>query len=148
MAVAITELSGQHMEATPAPTFGVWLKSLRSLAGISQTALAEGADIHHTYVSDMETGKKIPSRKVIERIVKVLTRRIDPAEAERYLSEGLLAAGYASTRPSSLDALPEGLQIIFDAYTNGEADDQGTLENIARMIRKTQQEGVIGKRAE
>ena len=51
---------------------GAKLKSLRNSKGIYQTALAKRAGISRTYLSEIESGKKSPSRPVIAAIIAAL----------------------------------------------------------------------------
>jgi CheY-like chemotaxis protein len=52
--------------------FGDTVKSRRNLVGISQEELAERADLHRTYVSDVERGARNVSLKNITRIAQAL----------------------------------------------------------------------------
>ena len=53
--------------------------------GLSQEALAEAADIHHTYVGLLERGRRRPTIEVADRIARALGRSLSTmiAEAER-----------------------------------------------------------------
>ena len=46
------------------------LRELRQKKGISQEKLAEAIDSHQVYISEIETGKKIPSLPVIYRVAR------------------------------------------------------------------------------
>src|SRR5438105_1082809 len=48
--------------------FGAEVKRRRNELGISQEQLAERANLHRTYVSDVEAGKRNPSLASIERL--------------------------------------------------------------------------------
>src|SRR5207237_1218665 len=48
------------------------VKRLRICLGISQEELAERADLHRTYVSDVEAGKRNPSLASIQRLASAL----------------------------------------------------------------------------
>lgn len=48
------------------------LRRLRQARDWSQEELAHHADIHRTYVSDLERGRRNPSIEVIERLAKGL----------------------------------------------------------------------------
>jgi transcriptional regulator with XRE-family HTH domain len=52
--------------------FGARIRELRKDAGISQEKLAELAELHRTYVSSVERGKRNASLTSIERIAKAL----------------------------------------------------------------------------
>jgi transcriptional regulator with XRE-family HTH domain len=58
--------------AITARTFGQNLKALRQAAGISQEELAHRANIHRTYVSQIERGIKAPTVVVVGRLAKGL----------------------------------------------------------------------------
>jgi transcriptional regulator with XRE-family HTH domain len=55
--------------------FGTILRTFRREAGISQEELAHRADLHRTYVSQLERGLKSPSLGAIEALAGALDRR-------------------------------------------------------------------------
>ncbi|WP_323799127.1 helix-turn-helix transcriptional regulator [Parasphingorhabdus sp.] len=48
------------------------LKRLRTAKGLSQEAFAHEADIHRTYISDIERGARNPTLSIIDKIAKAL----------------------------------------------------------------------------
>ncbi len=52
--------------------FGTSVKVSRKLLGISQETLAERAELHRTYISDVERGARNPSLKTIIRLADAL----------------------------------------------------------------------------
>lgn len=56
--------------------FGNVLKRTREKKGISQEQLALDSGLHRTYISLIERGKRSPSLRTIERIVKALGSRL------------------------------------------------------------------------
>ena len=52
--------------------FGAEVKRRRLELGISQEELAERAELHRTYVSDVESGKRNPSLASIQRLARAL----------------------------------------------------------------------------
>jgi transcriptional regulator with XRE-family HTH domain len=52
--------------------FGTTVREWRNHIGISQGELAERADLHRTYVSDVERGMRNISLKNIERLARAL----------------------------------------------------------------------------
>lgn len=48
------------------------VRRLRAAKGISQEAFAEEADIHRTYVSDIERGARNPTITVVEKLALAL----------------------------------------------------------------------------
>ena len=48
------------------------IQRIRREKDLSQEEVAHGADIHQTYLSGVETGKRNPSILVVERIAKAL----------------------------------------------------------------------------
>jgi two-component system response regulator len=52
--------------------FGAEVKRRRTELGLSQEELAERADLHRTYVSDVESGKRNPSLASIQRLAGAL----------------------------------------------------------------------------
>ena len=69
--------------------FGQVLWKLRKKIGISQEDLADRANLHRTYVSQLERGLKSPSLKAIKSLAQALNK--EPHElvkaAEDFLSE-------------------------------------------------------------
>lgn len=52
--------------------FGQKVRDLRNAKGISQEKLAEFADLHRTYISSVEQGKRNVSLENIERLANAL----------------------------------------------------------------------------
>lgn len=52
--------------------FGQAVRAQRKVLGLSQEGLGERADLHRTYISQVERGIKSPSLVSIEHIAKVL----------------------------------------------------------------------------
>lgn len=52
--------------------FGLAVKELRGKKGLSQEALAFEADLHRTYISQLERGMKSPSLNTMKKISQVL----------------------------------------------------------------------------
>jgi len=52
--------------------FGQNVKALRKAKGLSQEAFGFEAEIHRTYISDIERGERNPSLEVIKKIAKHL----------------------------------------------------------------------------
>ncbi len=53
-------------------SFGVAVRRMRLLNGISQETFADLCDLHRTYVSDIELGKRNVSLENIDRIANAL----------------------------------------------------------------------------
>lgn len=51
---------------------GINLQRLRHEKGLSQEELAHSANVHQTYLSGVESGKRNPSIRVLERLVSAL----------------------------------------------------------------------------
>lgn len=66
---------------------GLNIQDLRRAKKLSQEELAHIAEIHQTYLSGVESGKRNPSLVVIERISKALG--VDPEELLRRRRRGL-----------------------------------------------------------
>ena len=60
---------------------GLNIQELRRARKLSQEELAGMSEVHQTYLSGVESGKRNPSLLVIERIAKAL--RVDPQELVR-----------------------------------------------------------------
>jgi transcriptional regulator with XRE-family HTH domain len=81
--------------------FGRRVRALREKRGLSQEALAERADLHWTYISGVERGRRNPSLNVVGRIARALN--VTPSE----LLSGI-GAPSAPRRRRSGDATPTG----------------------------------------
>ena len=57
--------------------FGATVRSLRRRLGISQEMLAHRADLHRTYVAEVESGKRNISLKNIEKLARALQVTLD-----------------------------------------------------------------------
>lgn len=62
---------------------GLNLQDLRRRRGLSQEELADRAQVHQTYLSGIETGKRNPSILVLHRIAKALGGDVDALTAKR-----------------------------------------------------------------
>jgi transcriptional regulator with XRE-family HTH domain len=62
---------------------GVNIQRLRRERGLSQEELADRADIHQTYLSGVEGGKRNPTVTVLQRIAKALDTDIDEVVRRR-----------------------------------------------------------------
>ncbi len=69
------------MEGDLQRTLGDNLRAYRAARGISQEALAEVLDVHRTYMSDLERGKRNLTLKSVERIAERL--KLDPLDLLR-----------------------------------------------------------------
>jgi transcriptional regulator with XRE-family HTH domain len=67
--------------------FGLIVRKHRKATGLSQEALAERADIHHTHVGLIERGERNASLAVAYRVARALGLRLSTliAEAEKSL---------------------------------------------------------------
>ncbi len=52
---------------------GLNIRNLRKAKGLSQEKFAFDADIHRTYVSDVERGRRNPTVTVVEKFAKTLS---------------------------------------------------------------------------
>ena len=57
--------------------FGKTVKTLREVRGLTQENLAYEADVHHTYISDIERGLKSPTLRTAQRISEVFDLPLD-----------------------------------------------------------------------
>ena len=64
------------MRSDIAVRFGQAVRKLRLEQKLSQEELAERCDLHRTYISDIELGKRNVSLENIERIVTALDRSL------------------------------------------------------------------------
>ena len=73
--------------------FGTSVKDRRNILGISQEELAERADLHRTYVSDIERGIRNLSLESIERLAHALETSIPALFPRPELHGGSSMAG-------------------------------------------------------
>jgi len=66
--------------------FGAVVRKHRKLKALSQEALAEKADIHHTHVGLIERGERNASLNIAYRVARALGQPLSTliAEAEKY----------------------------------------------------------------
>lgn len=66
---------------------GAHLRELRRARGMTQERLAEGADVHPTYIAKIEGGSSLPTLDVLVRIASVfdvpLTQLLSPLDEKR-----------------------------------------------------------------
>lgn len=62
--------------------FGTEIQKRRKKLGLSQEVLAEKADIHRTYVSDIENGKADLSLYIANKITKALNMKLSQVIAK------------------------------------------------------------------
>ena len=63
---------------------GLNIQNLRREAGLSQEELAYRADVHQTYLSGLERGKRNPSILVLARVAEALNVDIDRLVFKRH----------------------------------------------------------------
>jgi transcriptional regulator with XRE-family HTH domain len=77
----------QARKATPEALFGTEIARLRRRVGISQEELGFRAEVHRTYISQLERGLKSPTLNVILRLSRALqasaSRLVAAVERER-----------------------------------------------------------------
>lgn len=74
------------MNATILTAFGQAIRKLRNNAGISQETFAAMCDLHRTYISDVELGKRNVSLENIQKMAEALDMSISDLflEVERH----------------------------------------------------------------
>jgi transcriptional regulator with XRE-family HTH domain len=55
-----------------AKTIGLWIKNLREQKGISQERLGELADLHRTYIGQMERGEANVTLETLDKVTEAL----------------------------------------------------------------------------
>jgi transcriptional regulator with XRE-family HTH domain len=71
--------------------FGEYMKSLRKSAGLTLAELGEKLGLSHSYLSQIETGKKsIPSPDILKKLAELLGKNyVELMDAAGYLPDGL-----------------------------------------------------------
>lgn len=68
--------------------------------------LAARAQISQATISNLERGRRNPTRKMVTRLARELTpNSANAATSNKVLNQGLLAAGFAPTAPEGADDL-------------------------------------------
>jgi two-component system response regulator len=108
--------------------FGASVKYWRHQLGISQEALAERADMHRTYICDVERGSRNVSLETIERLARAL--EISPFTL--FLSFRRLSSDKHAARPAPMGELPDILLVADDAVSSL----QSLKANVANRIQQ------------
>ena len=71
-------------------TFGDVVRDARSTAGWTQEELAHRANVHRTYIGDLENGRKSPTLDVVEALSQAFGRPVHEliADAEQRIQDG------------------------------------------------------------
>ena len=69
-------MSNERIKNTRCKTLGLSIKRIREQKNLSQEKLAEAADIHTSYIGQIERGLRYPSLKVLFRIADALNIKI------------------------------------------------------------------------
>ncbi len=86
--------------------FGQWLRGIREERGFVMEELAARADISQATISNLERGRRNPTRKMVTRLARELgPEHASQATTNRILNAGLLAAGFAPTAPEGPDEI-------------------------------------------
>lgn len=91
---------------------GTRIKEARVMCGYTQEQLSEMAEIGHTYLGEIERGKKMPSLKVLIRIIESLNVSAD------YLLRGEVSSG----KGFIYDEMTEMLEPLTPAQRKAAAD--------------------------
>ncbi len=90
--------------------FGEELKKLRKEASYTQNRLAKIASISGAYISQLETGKKKPT----DRVIVKLSRALDIPENRLFIRTGKLKMDFAKTLAIGRDEAPELITTLTD----------------------------------
>ena len=91
------------IQTTP---FGQWLRGIREERGYVMEELASRADISQATISNLERGRRNPTRKMVTRLARELAPdHTTDMFRNRILNQGLLAAGFAATAPEGPDEI-------------------------------------------
>ncbi len=82
--------------------FGAEIRRLRNLMGFSQEELGERADLHRTYVSDVEAGRRNPSLASIQRLAQALDSTVGGLFSSIERTSALPASRLSSSPPEIL----------------------------------------------
>jgi transcriptional regulator with XRE-family HTH domain len=108
------------------PTFGALLTAYRRRAGLSQSKLAERADLDTSYVSRLSTGDRVPSRETVEALATAL----DLTDAET--NQLRQAAGFLPSDPAGLLSCAL-LARLDDEHRRGSPERKAWIEAWAKL---------------
>lgn len=77
------------MDTSVLVVFGHTIRSLRNKAGISQESFATMCDLHRTYISDVELGKRNVSLENIHKMAEALNMKVSEVFLEAEKNEGI-----------------------------------------------------------
>ena len=77
------------MDTSVLVVFGHTIRSLRNRAGISQESFATMCDLHRTYISDVELGKRNVSLENIHKMAEALNMKVSEVFLEAEKNEGI-----------------------------------------------------------
>jgi len=112
--------------------FGQELKKLRKEAGYTQEELGKRAGISASYVSQLETGNKEPTDKVITK----LSGPLDIPENHLLLTVGKIKMDLVSTLATDLKEAPEILSALSDQEWERLLTDLATIKVKASIHTK------------
>ncbi|MCK5153682.1 MAG: helix-turn-helix transcriptional regulator [Spirochaetales bacterium] len=95
------------------------IKKYRSLLKYSQFDLAELCGVSASYISEIETGKKYPSAKMLERLVQALEVKpyqlfLDENDIDNFNKEGFLS----SFKEKIQDLFVSDVEILYSQFTD------------------------------
>lgn len=89
----MSRIDRRYLEKPAATTFGKALDAIRGRQGLSQTDLADRAEIDHSMISRCRSGERTPSRETVERLADALDA--SPTDRARLLiTAGYVPQGY------------------------------------------------------
>ena len=91
------------------------LKSLRQKSSLSQRQLAQAVQVHHTYISKLESGQERPSQETIQALAKAL--KADAIDLE-------LAAGHLPEEFARAVAERKELQVLLGLAARNRLKDE------------------------
>ena len=119
------------MELDVKRLFGAEVKRRRTGLGMSQEQLAERADLHRTYVSDVEGGKRNPSLASIGRLAKALgtsLATVFSSVESTYIPFGIEAAGQGQVLDIVLiEDSPQDIELTRSAFEHSRLANQLTV---------------------
>ena len=111
--------------------FGASVKYWRHQLGISQEALAERADMHRTYICDVERGSRNVSLETIERLARAL--EISPFTL--FLNFRRLSSDKQAPHPAPMGELLDILFVADDAALTMQSLKRANVANRIQQIR-------------
>ncbi len=110
-------------------SFGLLLKELRESRGLSQSALGRRCGTSHATISRLESGERMPSRKLVSRLARAMA--LDQAEAARLFA---VAGFWPTVACNSRQSLLAILSRLLEDRKLDEATREQAVQRVSELV--------------